>query len=128
MEKKYYILISIIFGWISYFIFPIEDPALTYFLGIFIGSISLFYIPNKKYTHNVWFQVCLWTVILLIFPYYIFAGLAVGVGTHIGLDAVRRKIKIGNLKLHQQWLFIMTLLFINSLLVTVIAIEKMMSY
>ena len=128
MEKQYYILISILIGWFSYFVFPIEDPALTYFLGIFIGVSSLFYIPNEKYTHNVWIQFGLWTLLLIIFPEYIIAGLAVGIGTHIGLDHLKNVVKGVQLGFYQQWLFTMFLIFVNTIVVTGVAIAKFINY
>lgn len=128
MEKKYYLLVSILLGWVSYFVFPIEEPTVTYFLGIFIGVISLFYIPHEKYTHNVWIQLGLWTVLLLLFPEYIVAGLAVGIGTHIGLDLLKNIVKGTQLGFYQQWLFTMFLILVNGIVVTGMAVSKFMNY
>lgn len=128
MEKKYYLLISILIGWVSYFVFPIEEPTLTYFLGIFIGVISLFYIPQEKYTHNVWIQLGLWVVLLLLFPVYIVAGLAVGIGSHIGLDLLRKVIKNKQLGFYQQLLFTTILILVNGIVVTGMALSKFMNY
>lgn len=128
MEKKYYILISILIGWASYFMFPIEDPALTYFLGIFVGVIGLFYIPNEKYTHNVWIQLVLWALLLVIFPEYLIAGLAVGVGTHLGLDRLKKIVEGAQLSFYTQWIFVMFLILVNSTVVTGITFSKFMNY
>lgn len=128
MEKKFYILLSILFGWAVFFIFPIQEPALTYFLGIIIGTLSLFYIPYKKYTHNIYIQVPLWVVMLSVFPIYFFAGLAVGIGTHIALDRLKNIVKDTKLGFYQQWTFSMFLVLINFLTVTGYTIEKFMNY
>ncbi|MGF7535395.1 hypothetical protein AAGG74_17225 [Bacillus mexicanus] len=128
MEKKYYILIGILIGWASYFVFPIEKPALTYFIGIFIGSISLFYIRQEKYTHNIWIQLALWAILIVLFPYYFVAGMAVGIGTHIGLDLMKKLVKGTQLGFYQQWMFTMFLILINSIVVVGTAIGKFLSY
>ncbi|WP_456364082.1 hypothetical protein [Priestia aryabhattai] len=128
MEKKYYILLSILIGWASYFVFPIEKPALTYFLGIFVGVISLFYLPKEQYTHNGWIQAGVWALVLLIFPIYIFAGLAVGMGAHIVLDQLKKLVQGTKLGFYQQWSFTMGLIFVNFIAVTGVAVGKFMNY
>lgn len=128
VEKKYYILLGILIGWVSYFIFPIEKPALTYFLGIFIGSLSLFYIRKEKYTHNIWIQIALWSIMIVLFPYYIVAGMAVGVGTHIGLDLLKKIVKGTKLGFYQQWMFTMFLILVNTIVVIGTAVGKFLSY
>ncbi|MED2737267.1 hypothetical protein [Bacillus toyonensis] len=128
MDKKHYILLSILVGWIVQFVFPISEPSLTYFLGIFIGVISLFYIPNEKYTHNVWIQSALWAVLLIVFPIYIIAGLAVGVGAHIGLDYLKSTLNKPYLGFRKQWVFTLALISVNTVFVTGVAIAKFLHY
>ncbi|MGN5650786.1 hypothetical protein [Bacillus sp. Brlt_9] len=128
MDKKHYILLSILVGWVIQFVFPISEPSLTYFLGIFAGVLSLFYIPNEKYTHNVWIQSALWAVLLIVFPIYIIAGLAVGVGAHIGLDYLKSSLKKPYLGFHKQWVLTLALITVNTVFVTGVAIAKFLHY
>ncbi|WP_088363030.1 hypothetical protein [Bacillus cereus] len=128
MDKKHYILLSILVGWVIQFVFPISEPSLTYFLGIFAGVLSLFYIPNEKYTHNVWIQSALWAVLLIVFPIYIIAGLAVGVGAHIGLDYLKSSLKKPYLGFRKQWVLTLALITVNTVFVTGVAIAKFLHY
>ncbi len=115
-------------GWVIQFVFPISEPSLTYFLGIFAGVLSLFYIPNEKYTHNVWIQSALWAVLLIVFPIYIIAGLAVGVGAHIGLDYLKSSLKKPYLGFRKQWVLTLALITVNTVFVTGVAIAKFLHY
>lgn len=130
MKKHCYVLSSLLVGWLVYWLFPIQEPAIIYFLGTIIGVLALFMIPNKEITHNVVHQSILWSVLILVFQSYIVVGLAIGIGTHIVLDYVFKLKKQINLQfgLYTKLICTFSLILANTGVVVSVVLNKFLNY
>jgi len=115
-------------AWIIFVVFPIEQATVTYFIGVIIGGLAMFYVPKEKITHNIFVQVLLWGILLYVLPIYIIAGIAVGVFTHIVLDLINENRKVKKLSFYQLRLLTVLLLTINSTIILSVLINKLLNF
>lgn len=130
MRKYCYVLSALLMGWLSYWMFPIKEPALLYFLGAIIGVLALFYLPREEYTHNILYQSVIWVVLILLFPVYIVAGLTIGVATHIALDCVLDYAKQFKLQFgfYSRLICTFSLILVNAGVVVSVVLNKFINY
>lgn len=130
MKKYCYVLCSLLAGWSAYWAFPINEPAVIYFIGTIVGVLSMFILPREEYTHNIVYQSILWAVLILVFQSYIVTGLAIGVGTHIALDHALRLKQQFNLQFgfYSRLICTFSLIVVNTGVVVGVVLNKFLNY
>jgi membrane-bound metal-dependent hydrolase YbcI (DUF457 family) len=91
MSVRTYITASLFGGVVGYFIFPIDEPTLMYFFGAVLGVLLPMLPYQNKWMHSLIVYGVSAIVLLIIFPYYLVAGITIGYAVHLLLDLIGEK-------------------------------------